>query len=139
MADVRNIKSGRHDTLDEKDFDRLANANAHKKNNSRVGHETIVHLKNLQNHYFTKRFLKCVTLCTWSGMEESLGWRSLRKILFVFKKDDSHDTDERGEYVTINYNEISGKNHGVETNIKEKDQRMYFFPNDNLYLVCSLI
>ena len=32
------------------------------------------------------------------------GWRSLKKSSFVFKKD---DTDKRGEYVTITYNEVT--------------------------------
>ena len=63
-------------------------------------------------------------------------WRSLKKSLFVFKKD---DTDERRECVTINYNEMSkNKNHGVETNIKEKDQRMYSFESESLCPVYSL-
>ena len=63
------------------------------------------------------------------------GWKNIKRSSSVFKQDDQNS---QVEYVTLNYNEATKKNHGIQLNLKEKDQRMYSVPNDDLCPVKSL-
>ena len=63
------------------------------------------------------------------------GLASLKRLDIVFMKDD-HDPNV--EYTTINHNETTKKNHGVEHNQIEKNQRMYSQPNNPNCPVSSL-
>ena len=62
------------------------------------------------------------------------GWHALKKDSFQFFVDDSK---KDCEYVTIAVNEVTKKNHGINT-VEEKDQRMYAAPGHDDCPVKSL-
>ena len=66
-------------------------------------------------------------LCLHFGRRGKEGLHGLKKNLFEFVVD---DCDQTIQYATLNFNEKTKKNHGLDAKRKENDQRMYSLPDD---------
>ena len=66
-------------------------------------------------------------LCLHFGRRGKEGLHALKKNSFEFVVD---DCDPTIQYATLNFNEKTKKNHGLDAKRKENDQRMYSLPDD---------